>query len=108
MSNYFFRNPSICIAHPGRSWKATKAMREYKRANPLCEWCGDTKSKKHVHHLKPVQYYPELAADKDNFATVCGKGCHIYVAHGGNYNHYIENFKTVCSIARLNKGNKNV
>jgi len=76
-------------------------MRQYKKLFPKCAWCGDLESQKHVHHIKPIKYYPELAGDPKNFCTLCGKGCHLYVGHGGNWHHYIDNIKEITKINRL-------
>lgn len=73
-------------------------MREYRESNPACAFCNNSRKRKpkHVHHLEPISYAPEKAADPDNFETLCGKSCHIVVGHGGNWKNYVRNCKELC------------
>ena len=59
-----------------RKWRR---IRDYKlKLNPLCEEClkqGRIILANEVHHIKPVDYYPELRLDIDNLESLC-KVCH--------------------------------
>ena len=53
-----------------------------------CRRCGESTTRKrgmHVHHIKPVEQYPELIMDMDNAALLCKK-CHDWVEGKENVN----------------------
>jgi len=50
-----------------------------------CCVCGAQEKTMHVHHIKPVKYWPELILDFENGITLCKKhhkAMHAKVAHG--------------------------
>ena len=95
MKNFFFRNKKYCIKNPRAAREVTKVMRLYKQDHPNCEWCGRD-NPLHVHHLEPVSYAPERAADPTNLICLCAKRCHLTVGHGGNYKDYIVHCRYMC------------
>ncbi|MDP6526526.1 MAG: hypothetical protein QGH15_20120 [Kiritimatiellia bacterium] len=105
--NYFFRHPVECTKNPRKAYATVKAMREYRVANPVCSWCG--KGKIHVHHVEPIQFAPERAADPGNFISLCGKRCHLAVGHAGNWKQFVENVVQICAmgvcIRAIKRGN---
>jgi len=73
-------------------WEVSKAKKEHRRLYPACAACGGPKAE--AHHIKPVSWYPEKAADADNLLSLCRKqGCHLRIGHGGTYSNYIPNVK---------------
>jgi len=102
MKNFFFRQAVYCLSNPRNAYKTKKAMDQYRKANPNCAFCGRP-NKIHVHHLVPIQYAPELAADPENFISLCGKRCHITIGHGGNYKDYVVNCKEICGYTQIIK-----
>jgi 5-methylcytosine-specific restriction endonuclease McrA/ribosomal protein S27E len=60
--------------------RATKKFKDFltmvrERDNHQCQKCGASKSRMHVHHIKPVRFYPELICDPNNGVLLCPK-CH--------------------------------
>ena len=49
---------------------------------PLCQHpdCIPRKPAIDVHHIKPLDQYPELAFDMANLATLC-RACHVTITH---------------------------
>jgi len=50
-----------------KNW--AKAVKE--EAKYICNDCGDSKTKKHSHHIKPVCKHPENIFDLDNGVCLC-------------------------------------
>jgi len=97
--NFFFRNPTYCVTNPRKSYITTKAMKVYRDANPVCEYDGK-RTGVHVHHIVPIRYAPELAAEPTNFISLCPK-CHHVVGHGRNWKQYVENVREICESAKI-------
>jgi len=60
--------------------RATRKFKDFlktvrKRDNYQCRKCGASKSRMHVHHIKPVRFYPELMCEPSNGVLLCPK-CH--------------------------------
>lgn len=59
-------------------WRKIKPI-ILQRDNQECQVCKDsggvTLTKLIVHHIKPLEYYPDLGLDEDNLLTVC-HSCH--------------------------------
>ena len=100
--NFFFRQPKYCITNPRKAWATKKAMDKYRKEHPFCEFTG-RHGTVHVHHIEPISYAPERAADPTNFVSLLGKRVHITVGHGGNYKDYVENVREICDTARIGK-----
>lgn len=90
------RNPSWVTHNARRAWAVTKSMRAYRQEHPACQYCGRS-ARVQVHHIEPVSVTPELAADAENFLTLCAKRCHITIGHAGNYKNYVDNADDLCS-----------
>jgi hypothetical protein len=103
--NFFFRQPGYCLKNPRKAWATRKAMQAYRKEHPVCEWSGRP-GPVHVHHVQPIQYAPELAADPENFVSLAGKRVHLTVGHAGNYKDYVENVKALCKLVRVGKPKK--
>ena len=99
--NFFFRNPAYCTKNPRKAYATTKAMRVYREANPVCAWCGREGRPVHVHHLEPISYAPDRAADPSNFMTLCAKRCHLTIGHAGNFKNYVSNASSLCDRVRI-------
>lgn len=74
-------------------------MEQYRSDHPACEWCGKTKDVQ-VHHVQSLWLAPELAADTNNYVSLCGTpggGCHLRVGHAGNFGtRCVTNVKEMC------------
>ncbi len=60
-----------------------------------CEICGKEANKDRVleiHHCKPQERFPELAANLDNMILVC-RPCHMWVCHPGNFDLYTDDLR---------------
>lgn len=60
--------------------RATKEFKDFlnfvrARDKYKCKKCGTSTEALHVHHIKPVKYYPDLMFDKNNGILLCG-ACH--------------------------------
>jgi len=99
--NFFFRNPVYCVKSPRKSYAVTKAMKTHLKSNPGCAYCDRDNRARHVHHIEPISYAPELAADPNNFLTLCGKNCHIVIGHAGNWKNYVSNILTICGVVTI-------
>jgi len=87
-----------------RAWSINKACKAHTTAHPNCAWCGRT-DQPQAHHIIPVWKDESLAADPDNFVTLCGKrGCHRILGHNGDFaRRYVENVVDVCSHKAVEK-----
>ena len=75
-----------------------KAMGEYRKAHPVCEWdnCNDSIQ---VHHIIPISVRPDLAANTNNMISLGCKRCHLCLGHAGNTAYYyVANIKEICTI----------
>jgi len=104
--NYFFRHPVECLTNPRRAWSTVKAMREYRRLHPRCEY-DDCSDKVHVHHVEPIQFAPDRAADPTNFLSLAGKRCHLVVGHANNWKRYVHNVRHICRDVIIGKAHPN-
>jgi 5-methylcytosine-specific restriction endonuclease McrA len=73
------RYPSLIVQRkqPGRrgydaTWDKLRAA--FVVANPVCQRCWRVPTEI-VHHIKPIDQYPELRLDWDNLQSLCRK-CH--------------------------------
>lgn len=84
------------------------AMRHYRVSHPQhCEICGKPASEERVlevHHIRPRERFPAMAADETNFILVC-RPCHQWVCHPGDFGYYTDNLREWLS-ARQIKENK--
>ncbi|MCK5919890.1 MAG: HNH endonuclease [Methylococcales bacterium] len=97
-ARFVTRSPLYALKNWRGLSKTRKAMRLYKLNNPACEYCARSK-KVEVHHNIPVSVDPLLAADPDNFTSLCRKPpCHQVVGHNGDFGgRYVENVKQICA-----------
>ena len=91
------RNPGYSAQHVRALPTVIRAMNAYRAAHPRCAWCGGPNPE--VHHVKPVHLFPDLAADADNFISLCRKRrCHLCVGHMTNFGRgYNENVRATCA-----------
>jgi 5-methylcytosine-specific restriction endonuclease McrA len=75
------KNDRIRRRKMGKEWKIAVANRD----NNTCQKCGAENQKMHIHHVKPLSQYPELAYEVDNGLTLC-MACHG-VEHGQTFTH---------------------
>jgi|ERR1035437_9403265 hypothetical protein len=59
------------------SFNGNKKLKEYilKRDGGKCTTCGGLNFL-HIHHIKPIHSFPQLAQNPDNLKVLCKK-CHI-------------------------------
>lgn len=63
-------------------WPALR--KKYIQAHPRCEACN-TLQEVQVHHIVPVKKDPSKELDPFNLISLCKKGCHLKIGHGGSY-----------------------
>lgn len=66
-----------------RSPQWPRIRRAHLEAEPICQWCGGTRSLE-VHHIHPYHIYPSMELDASNLVTLCeedGRECHLRVGH---------------------------
>jgi hypothetical protein len=97
--NFFFRNPAYCLTNPRKAWATRKAMEEYRREHPICAFTG--RAPVHVHHVEPIQYAPERAAEKGNMISLAAASVHHAVGHAGDWKRYVENVRELCEAVRI-------
>jgi len=93
--NFFFRHPVYCTTNPRKAWSTVKAMRAYAKEHPVCEFTGRP-GPIHVHHIEPIQFAPERAADPDNMVSLRAKSVHLVAGHAGNWKRYVANIRELC------------
>ena len=98
--NFFFRHPAYCAKNPRKAWATRKAMKLYALDNPTCAFTGKTPV--HVHHIEPIQFAPDRAADPDNFISLHPKA-HLMVGHAGHWKQYVANVREICDQARIGR-----
>lgn len=89
------RNPQVSLR---RAYAVRRACKEHCIKQPACQWCGRT-DQPQAHHKIPMWKDESLAADPDNFITLCGpkRKCHLDVGHNGNFaGRYVENVQEIC------------
>lgn len=92
----FFKRGGITSLGARDTREYRKAMKEYKKENPFCAYCGRSLAVD-VHHKLPVSVAPERAADKQNMITLCRKPkCHLIVGHMGNYKMHNSKVEEIC------------
>lgn len=73
-----------------------QAMASYRAAHAArCEICGkdaDRDRVLEVHHCRPQERFPELAASTNNMILVC-RPCHMWVCHPGNFDLYTDDLR---------------
>lgn len=73
--------------------QVARAMNTYRQAHPArCEVCGKPASADRVlevHHKKPREAFPTLAATPGNLILVC-RNCHMWVCHPGDFGKYTD------------------
>lgn len=94
----FVNHRDICSV-TGAVYKRTnrnskwEALRKYVLSlYPQCAICG-SKSNLHLHHILPVNLYPEHKYNQNNLIVLCnGKNnCHFIHGHLSNWNNYNPN-----------------
>lgn len=98
MLSFIWRNPATFLT-PRKTAATIAAMRQYARDYPVCRWCGKTGVE--VHHIKPVQYAPQLASDPANMISLCRR-CHLVVGHLGSFKRACSNVRVVCLLKEEN------
>jgi len=98
--NFFFRHPAYCVKNPRKAYATTKAMRAHRKAHPTCAFTGRTPV--HVHHIEPIQFAPDRAADPANFISLYPKA-HLVVGHGGDWKQYVANVRALCAQAAIGR-----
>lgn len=79
-----------------------QAMASYRASHMVCEACGKEGTLLHpleVHHIKPREAFPELAADPNNFIMLC-RPDHFW-AHDQNFGKYVENLREVLAMRKI-------
>lgn len=102
--NFFFRQSVYCLKNPRKAWATRKAMEKYRHEHPTCAFTF--RKPVHVHHILPIQYAPEKAADPTNFISLAGKRVHLTVGHGGNWKWFVPNVRELCDKVRIGKPSK--
>ena len=65
---------------PHSDWPAVR--RAHLRRYNVCTVCG-TRKKLAAHHIRPIQWYPELELEPENLITLCEGPAnhHLFVGH---------------------------
>ena len=101
----FFRQPVYCLTNPRKAWATRKVMEAYRKDHPACEFTG--RKGVHIHHVVPIQFAPERAADPENFISLAPK-VHLQVGHAGNWKDYVQNVRLLCELVMIGKKAKDV
>ena len=101
-ASFIYRNPVFCAQNVRTVYAVIKAMKEYRKEHPICEYTK-TLPTKFIHHIKPVHLFPELAADKTNFISFGSHSIHLVVGHGGNFKYWIDNVRAICELSSTPK-----
>ena len=98
MLGFIARNPKYAITNVRDLPAVRKAMNEYHADNPNCAWC-DRATDVDTHHVKPVQRFPDLAADKNNMISLCRQPqCHCVVGHHGDFTTINMQVRECCTV----------
>lgn len=91
---FITRNLSYVVRNPRKAWSTIKAMRAYAKTHPVCEITGTKPIE--VHHVRPINVAPELAADPSNFISLGARTIHFIFGHGGdNWKDYVTNVRDI-------------
>ena len=94
---FVIRNRAYTVSKVRHAYRVRKAMWEYAKAHPQCEWCGRERDVD-VHHVIPISVAPDLAGAEANMISLCADKCYLYVGHNGDYrSRYVENVKLLCN-----------
>lgn len=91
----------VCYSAP-TPYEIKQAMASYRTSHATCEACGKEGTLLHpleVHHVKPREAFPELAADTNNFIMLC-RPDHFW-AHDQNFGKYVENLREVLAMRKI-------
>jgi hypothetical protein len=75
-------------------------MAEYRKQHPVCEWDHRT-TPVEVHHIEPIQFAPERAADPTNFISLGARRNHLVVGHAGDWKQYVSNVRELCDTCNV-------
>lgn len=89
------------FAAGARSSQWPKARNTYIALHPRCEACGTLQGCQ-VHHIIPVHVDASKELDQTNLITLCKKGCHLKIGHGGSYKFYNPNSRIDAKLAASN------
>ncbi len=98
--DYIARHPIQAASNPRTAWATRKAMNAYRKEHPVCEWDGKT-TPVEVHHKKPIDHHPELAADPANFISLGARRNHLVIGHAGNWHQAVEDLDEICRLRRI-------
>lgn len=104
------RNPGLAgwaILNPRVALAEHRLMREYMKAHPACEACGESrKGYVDCHHRIPLWKWIEQAGTNPagRYSSLCnGKASahHLHAGHAGDYGRrFVENVSMVCAAIR--------
>ena len=94
--DFLLRHPILAVVCPRDAWATRKAMKEYAKAHPVCEWDGRT-TPIEVHHIVPIAANPDLAADPKNMISLGARRNHLVIGHAGNWKQSVRNVREICS-----------
>lgn len=101
-ASFVNRNPLYALKNWRGQSDVRRAMLDWREHHKECAWCGRT-NRLEVHHIIPVSADPLLAANYDNFITLC-RPDHLRVGHNGNLaNSYKEDINDACKRNRVVK-----
>lgn len=94
--NIFIRNFGYAVKHPVRTWRVREACRMHIVAQPVCQWCGNTRDLE-AHHIIPLWANELLGSTPSNFITLCSR-CHLIVGHNRSFaTKYVDNVVKICA-----------
>ena len=88
----------------GRSIGWWRLRKEHIKKSPMCAATG-SKKKLEVHHILPINLFPEEELNSDNLITLT-KDMHFWLAHLGDYKAYNPNIKEDAKAFRLKIKNR--
>ena len=99
LPTFIARNPSFAMRNVRALAAVRRAMKGWVKAHPACAFCGKVGGQE-VHHKRPVSRRPDLAADPQNFLTLCGgkRGCHFIIGHAGDWKGYVVDPEGLCTL----------
>ena len=101
---FFVKHIAFTLENPQRAWVVVKALAQYREEHPVCEITGLKPVE--VHHIKPVELFPELASDPSNFISLYRRSGHFILGHAGNWNWYVENIRETGAMMKIVKPSK--
>lgn len=93
--DFLLRHPILAVVCPRDAWATRKAMKEYAKAHPVCEWDGKT-TPIEVHHIVPIAANPDLAADPKNMISLGARRNHFVVGHACDWKQSVRNVREIC------------